>query len=366
MKIVFSSSVAWYVFNFRLDLLRSLQKDGHEIYTVATYDNYAKKLVACGITFITLKVNNIKTNPLQDILLILRYFKIYKSIKPDLICHNTIKPNIYGTIAARLLNIPVVNNISGLGTVFIKRSFLTIIAIQLYKFSQKFAKIVIFQNKHDQKLFNDMNIVSLNKTRVINGSGVDTSEFKNSHKFRPENFTFLFVGRLLKDKGILEFIEAAKRIKRQHPKVKFQVLGAFCPQNRSAIHMNQMNEWVADKVVDYLGFTDQVKTVMENANCLVLPSYREGLSKALIEGSSMSLPIITSDTPGCKDVIVDHETGFLCQIKDSNDLFLKMEKILRLSPDQLVNMGNAGRMRAESLFDVKDVISAYKSAIIST
>jgi glycosyltransferase involved in cell wall biosynthesis len=127
-----------------------------------------------------------------------------------------------------------------------------------------------------------------------------------------------------------------------------------------------MNEWVADKVVDYLGFTDQVKTVMENANCLVLPSYREGLSKALIEGSSMSLPIITSDTPGCKDVIVDHETGFLCQIKDSNDLFLKMEKILRLSPDQLVKMGNAGRMRAESLFDVKDVISAYKSAIMST
>ena len=120
MKIIFSSSVAWYVFNFRLELLKSLQSDGHEIYTVATSDNYTQKLMDSGITFIPLKVNNNKTNPLQDILLVFRYFKIYKSISPDLICHNTIKPNIYGTLAARMLNIPVVNNISGLGTIFIK------------------------------------------------------------------------------------------------------------------------------------------------------------------------------------------------------------------------------------------------------
>ena len=365
MKIVFSSSVAWYVFNFRLELLKSLQSDGHEIYTVATSDNYAQKLVASGVMFVPLKVNNNKTNPLQDILLIFRYYKIYKSIKPDLICHNTIKPNIYGTLAAKMLSIPVVNNISGLGTLFIKRSFLTTIAIQLYKFSQKFAKIIFFQNKHDQKLFIDQQIVSADKARIINGCGVDISKFKNSHKYRSKNFTFLFVGRLLKDKGILEFVEAAKLIKLKHPKVRFQVLGAFCPQNTSAIQKDEMNGWVADEIINYLGFTDQVKTVMENSDCLVLPSYREGLSKALIEGSSMSLPIITTDAPGCKDVIVDDETGFLCQVKDSNDLFLKMEKMLSLSPEQRIKMGESGRRRAESLFDIKDIISAYKNAITS-
>ena len=366
MKIVLSSSVAWYVFNFRLELIKSLQSDGHEIYTVATSDNYAQKLVAYGVKFIPLKVNNNKTNPFQDTLLIYKYYKIYKSIKPDLICHNTIKPNIYGTLAARMLNIPVVNNISGLGTIFIKSSYITTIAVQLYRFSQKFAKIVFFQNKHDLKIFIDHQIIYSDKARIINGCGVDLSKFRNSRKYRTTNFTFLFVGRLLKDKGIIEFIEAAKCIKLKYPKVKFQVLGAFCPQNNSAIKKDEINDWVANKIIDYLGFTDEVNTVMENSDCLVLPSYREGLSKALIEGSSMSLPIITTDTPGCKDVIVDPETGFLCKVKDSNDLFLKMEKMLNLSVDQRIKMGNAGRKRAETLFDVKNIINAYKSAITSS
>jgi UDP-N-acetylglucosamine:LPS N-acetylglucosamine transferase len=169
MKIIFSSNIAWSIYNFRLKLLKSLQNDGHEIFTVAFNDAYSEKLKNEGFHFEAIDLNNNSTNPLEDLKTIYSYYKIYKKIKPDVICHNAIKPNIYGTIAAGMLNIPVVNNISGLGTLFIKKSFSTKIAKLLYKFSQKKASKIFFQNNDDLSLFIEIKLIEKSKAQVIPG-----------------------------------------------------------------------------------------------------------------------------------------------------------------------------------------------------
>ena len=365
IKLLFSSNIAWSIYNFRIDLLKSLQKNGCQIHTVAARDQYVKKLEDQGFNFTSIQINNNGTNPLKDFFLIFQYIKIYKSISPDLICHNGIKPNIYGTIAAAVLGIPVVNNISGLGTLFIKKSIATKIAVTLYRFSQKFAFKVLFQNKYDLRFFIQQKIVKSKQAQLIYGSGVDTNKFKRIQC--PNNqlpFSFLFVGRLLKDKGIFEFIEAAKQIKLVNSDVQFNVLGPLYASNATAINGCDLDRWVfKDKVINYLGESEDVIAHMQNADCLVLPSYREGLSRVLIEASSMSLPIITSNVPGCKDVVVDTITGFLCRPRDAKDLAIKMEQMLNLDANKRIEMGSNARERAIELFDIKYIIKIYKDVI---
>lgn len=364
MKIIFSSNIAWSIYNFRLKLLKALQKDGHTIYTVAYKDGYDEKLVNEGLYFEHIEINNNSTNPLEDLRLIANYYKIYKKIGPDVICHNAIKPNIYGTIAAGMLNIPVINNISGLGTLFIKKSIATIIAKWLYKFSQKKATKVFFQNNDDRDLFVQNKLVDVSKTQVIPGSGVDTVRFSpNISPKQEENFQFLFIGRLIYDKGIREYISAVEQLKAKYPNVKFAILGPLYQNNATGITEETLNAWIADEKIIYLGQTDQVEEIMRMASCVVLPSYREGLSKVLIEASSMALPIVTTNVPGCRDVVIDGETGFLCEVKNANDLTDKMEQILLMSDTQRKVMGDKARERAINVFSEDHIINYYKDAV---
>ncbi len=366
MKIVFSSNISWSIYNFRGGLLKELQKDANEIFTVALEDQYSKKLKDLGFVHTNIKINNNSKNPIRDLYLIHQYYKIYKSINPDVICHNAIKPNIYGTIAAGLLGIPTVNNISGLGTLFIKESFSTTIAKRLYKFSQKRASKVFFQNMDDLKLFVNYKLISPSKCKVIPGSGVDTNKFlPKISKEKKEAFNFLFVGRLLYDKGILEYINAIKILKVKYPLVSFDVLGPFFGNNATSVDQKTLNSWVAEGMINYLGETDNVQDFMGKADCIVLPSYREGLSKVLIEASSLGVPIVTTNVPGCRDVVVDNETGFLCKVKNATDLALKMEKMLNLKNEVLKEMSAKARDRAVNVFDEKIIINHYKEAIYS-
>lgn len=366
MKVVFSSNISWSIYNFRLPLLKSLQKEGYEIYAVASEDDYSEKLRKVGFNFEHIPLNNNKTNPIEDFFIIYKYYKIYKKIKPDVICHNAIKPNIYGTIAAGLLNIPTVNNISGLGTLFIKSSFTTKIAKFLYRISQKKASKVFFQNSEDFKLFVDNNLVKKEKCQVIPGSGVDTKRFKPEERDLKEgNFKFLFIGRLIFDKGIREYIEAIKILKSKYPLVEFNILGSLYTANSTAVTQEELDIWISEGIINYLGETDSVEKILKTVDCVVLPSYREGLSKVLIESSSMALPIVTTNVPGCKDVVIDNETGFLCKVKDSKDLAEKMEKMLMLTKDERVLMGKKARERAIKVFDQEIIINHYKNAIYS-
>ncbi|MBT8318069.1 MAG: glycosyltransferase family 4 protein [Lutibacter sp.] len=364
MKIVFSSNISWSIYNFRTPLLKALQKNGHEIYTVAFKDEYAHKLVNEGFHFEAINLNNNATNPLEDLKTIYNYYKIYKKINPEIICHNAIKPNIYGTIAASMLGIPTINNISGLGTLFIKKSFSTKIAKWLYRYSQKKATKVFFQNNADLELFVKNNLVDKVKCQVIPGSGVNTVKFKpKENRNGTDNFQFLFVGRLLYDKGIREYIDAVRMLKAKYPKTNFAILGPLYKNNATAISEETLNSWISEDIIDYLGQSDAVQEVLNNAQCVVLPSYREGLSKVLIEASSMSIPIVTTNVPGCRDVVLNDETGFLCKVKNGEDLANKMEKMLLLPDEERKIMGMKARERAIAIFDEKIIIKHYIEAI---
>tara|TARA_R110001592_G_scaffold362857_1_gene678553 strand:- start:1102 stop:2151 length:1050 start_codon:yes stop_codon:yes gene_type:complete len=347
-----------------MPLLKSLKDDGHQIFTVSHKDEYSTLLIEAGFSFEEIKLNNNGTNPVDDLKTIYQYYKIYKNINPDVICHNAIKPNIYGTIAAGMLGIKVVNNISGLGTLFIKKSISTYFAKFLYKVSQTKATKVFFQNSDDLDLFSINNLINRSKCIVIPGSGVNTKKFKPVSKTN-KSFHFLFIGRLLYDKGILEYVDAAKKLKKKYPTIVFNILGPLYMNNSTGITKKTLEFWIDSQSINYLGHTDSVEKVLETADCVVLPSYREGLSKVLIESSSMAIPIVTTNVPGCKDVVVDGETGFLCRVKDSNDLLLKMEKMLLLSLEERNLMGEKARDRAVNLFDQEIIIKHYKDTIYS-
>lgn len=364
MKIIFSSNISWSIYNFRLPLLKSLQNDGHEIYTVACRDMYSEKLIKEGFHFDEIDINNNSTNPIEDIKTIFRYYKIYKKIKPHVICHNAIKPNIYGTIAASILGIPVVNNISGLGTLFIKKNFSTLIAKFLYKISQRGAHKVFFQNREDLSLFKINKLIDSDKCVYIPGSGVNTEKFKRKTSTNIEkNFQFVFVGRLIYDKGIREYVDAVEKLKLKYPSVIFNLLGPLYENNATSISKETLQNWIERGIINYLGQSDNVEEVLQNMDCLVLPSYREGLSKVLIEASSMSLPIVTTNVPGCKDVVLNNETGFLCEVRNSKDLEVNMEKILLLTEEERKVMGDKARKRAISIFEENKIVKIYKETI---
>ncbi len=366
MKILFSSNVAWSIYHFRKSLLLELQKQGHEIYAVAAKDDYAVKLDELNFHFHPININNNSKNPVGDIKLVYKYIKIYKKIKPDIILHNAIKPNIYGTMAAGFLSIPTLNNISGLGTLFIKKSIATNIAKFLYRFSQKKATAVFFQNPYDRQLFIENKLIKPEKAKLIPGSGVNTDKFHprlNTHQ-QNENFEFLFIARLIKDKGLNEYLQAAETLKNKYgDKIKFSILGPFYQANETAITPGELQQWIDKGIINYLGETDEVEKEMAHANCIVLPSYREGLSKVLIEASAMAKPIVTTNVPGCKDVVENGYNGFLCEPKDENDLADKMEKMFLLDKQKIEQMGNNARQKALEIFDEQKIIQIYINEI---
>lgn len=348
-----------------MHLLKELQSQGHSIYVIATKDEYSPKLEQEGFKFFDIKVSNNSKNPLTDINLIRNYIKIYKKISPDIILHNAIKPNIYGTIAAGILGIKTINNISGLGTLFIKESISTKIAKFLYKISQKKATKVFFQNPEDRKLFLQNKLISENKSDLIPGSGVDTKQFsaKVYPKINSDTFRFLFIGRLIKDKGIIEYFESANHISSNKNGVRFNVLGPLYEENETGIGSKELEKWTVNEKIVYLGETDNVASELAKCDCLVLPSYREGLSKVLIEASSMRIPIVTTNVPGCKHVVTDGINGLLCKAKDSKSLEKAMLKILDSSKEELIKMGEEGRKIAINKFDIRIVVGKYIDAI---
>lgn len=366
-KILFSSNVAWSIYNFRLDLLKELQNSGYEIHTLANIDDFAIKLQQEGFGFTSIKINNNSKNPIKDILLIYKYLILYSEIKPDIILHNAIKPNIYGTIAAGILKIPTINNISGLGTLFIEKKFSTSIAKWLYKFSQRFASILLFQNKSDKEYFISNKLISREKAHLIPGSGVDTIVYspEANSKILSKNFRFLFIGRLLFDKGIMEYIKACDELKVKYKNAEFNILGPFYTANSSGISEIFLNTWIEKGTINYLGVSNNVIEELKKTDCLVLPSYREGLSKVLLEASSMEVPIITTNVPGCKDVITDEKNGLLCNARDYKDLKSKMEKMLLLPQSERNSLGKNARINAIKNFDISLVIEKYVTLIDS-
>jgi glycosyltransferase involved in cell wall biosynthesis len=278
--------------------------------------------------------------------------------------HYTIKPNIYGTIAASWLNIPVINNVCGLGTMFLKDNLLSKVAILLYRIAFRFPKKIFFQNDDDRQLFLKRRIVSKKVSDLLPGSGIDTQIFSPSKASAKKNkFTFLLISRLIYDKGILEYIEAIDVLKKEGIDAKFQLLGPIDVKHKRGIPEEMIQTWIEKGQVEYLGTTEDVRSFIENADCVVLPSYREGTPKTLLEAASMGKPIVATNVPGCNNVVVDGENGYLCNLRDSNDLALKMKNMLSLDNEEREKMGLKSREYVITNFDESLVINKYLESI---
>jgi len=359
-KIAIISNLSWNLYNFRLSLMVAMRDAGYEVVAIAPYDSYSQKIIDAGFEFHAIEMNAQGINPLEDLKTTYAFYKLFKKTSPDVVCQYTIKPNIYGSLMATLLKIKMVNNIAGLGTLFIKENLVTKIAKMLYKISQYKADRVFFQNRDDLALFTTQGLVNAKKCDVLPGSGVDTHRFKPHYKEESEKVRFLLIARMIWEKGIGEYVQAAREIKKNHPNVEFCLLGFLDVENPGAITKEQMDAWVEEGVVNYLGVSDRVDEVIQSADCVVLPSYyREGTPKTLLESGSSGKPIITTDNVGCRDVVDDGINGYLCEPRSWEDLASKMEQFLALSHEERVAMGKRSREKMVREFDEKIVIDKY-------
>lgn len=357
-------NTSWNLFNFRINLIRSIRNAGYNVVLIAPYDTYSE-LLKKEFEYHDIYIHNHGTNPQEDIKTLIQFYQLYKKIKPDVVLHYTIKPNIYGTIACDLLGIQCINNIAGLGSLFIQQGLVTKIAKLLYKYSQSRAEKIFFQNSDDFKLFIEERLVTKSKCDILPGSGVDLEKFKPVKTPRVDNvFHFLLISRMLWEKGVQEYVDAAKIIKEKHTHVEFQLLGFLEGSSKAAISKEQMDKWVQAGHVQYLGVSDNVQEEIAQADCIVLPSfYREGTPRTLLESASMAKPIVTTNNVGCKDVVDDGINGFLCKMRNTEDLVEKLEMMLGLSVAERVEMGKKGREKMQKQFDEQIVINKYLAEI---
>ena len=363
MRVAIVLNTSWNIYNFRMNFVRALQAEGHEVHTIAPLDNYTHYLTEAGCIHHRVRMDSRGANVVKDSALIFELFTIYKKVRPDIILHYTIKPNVYGTLAAAMLRIPTINNVCGLGTVFLKDNLVSAIAILLYKISFRFASRVFFQNPDDLNLFVNRKLVPKDSVDLLPGSGIDLKKFTPFGFNRNPKFTFLLISRLITDKGILEYVRAVRKLKAEGMDARFQILGAMDPLHKRGIKTQVINEWIESGTVEYLGTTDNVREFIEKADCIVLPSYREGTPRTLLEAASSSKPIIATNVPGCNNVVENNVNGLLCELKNSNDLAAKMKEMSALPDDTLTQMGIEGRKKMEAEFDENRVIEKYLSTL---
>ncbi len=367
MRIAIVINTSWNIFNFRMSLVRALQAEGHEVLAIAPPDAYSARLVEAGCRYVELPMANKGTRPDQDFGLMRRLTRIYRRERPDVVLHYTIKPNIYGTLAARQAGVPSINNVSGLGTVFIVRNLISRIALALYKFAFRYPATVFFQNPDDRDLFLEHRLLKPEICGLLPGSGVDTQRFQPAPTWqRNQPFTFLMIGRVLYEKGIVEYFEAARALRAAHGDgVRCLLLGGLDEQGGIGVPRATFETWLRDAAgaVEWLGTSDDVGAVIHSADCVVLPSYREGTPKTLLEAAAMGKPIVTTDVPGCREVVTEGENGFMCPARDAAALAAAMGRVLALPDPELRRLGAASRTLAVTRFDQQVVIDLYLDAI---
>lgn len=364
-KVLIALNTAWNLVNFRAGLIRGLLDADYEVVTVAPPDDHVPRLRELGCRYVPLAMDNKGTHPGHDLLLSWRFWRLLRRERPDVFLGYTIKPNVYGSLAAHALGIPAINNIAGLGAVFIKQDWLTRLVRGLYRLALSRSKRVFFQNEDDRRLFVEGGLVRAEVTDRLPGSGVDLERFafKPLVPSVPGGMRFLLIARMLRDKGVGEYVEAARRLRARCPDAEFRLLGFLDADNPSAISCAQMQSWVDEGVVVYLGASDDVRPHLADADCVVLPSYREGVPRTLLEAAATGRPIITTDAVGCRDVVDDGVNGYLCRARDAADLADKLERMVLLAPEARAEMGRRGREKMEREFDERIVIRRYLAAI---
>jgi glycosyltransferase involved in cell wall biosynthesis len=365
-KIVLSINAAWNIVNFRLGLIRGLQEAGHEVIAVAPADAASARLEALGIAFHPIAMDKKGLSPARDLALFWSYRRLLRRLRPDMFLGYTAKPNIYGSLAAQSLGMKVVNNVSGLGTAFIRGGWLLSVVSALYRIAFRRSATVFFQNPEDLDLFVGKGLVRQAQAGLLPGSGIDLVQFQPPPPRSAdtgEPFRFLLVGRVIRDKGVLEYVEAARRLRPRWPGVRFQLLGFLDAENRTAISRGEVEGWIAEGLIDYHGAADDVRPHLAAADCVVLPSYREGLPRTLLEAAAMARPLIGTDVPGCRHIVHDGVNGLTCAVRDPASLAAAMERMLEAGAGQRTAWGQAARAIAERDFAEDVVIRRYLDAI---
>ncbi len=364
--LLFCANTAWSMVRFRYGLLEDLIRDGYEVHVVAPEDSEVPALRAMGCRFHPMEMSAQGRNPIQDLRLVAALLALYRRVRPALIFHYTIKPNIYGSMAARLAGIRSIAVTTGLGYVFINRGIVSVVSKLLYRLALRFSGQVWFLNQEDRMAFESAGLVDGRKCTVLPGEGIDLDFFApptQPDEPTSDQFRFLLIARMLWDKGIGEYVEAARALKVRHAHMRFLLVGPPGGENPSAIAQRQIDAWVAEGVIEYLGVARDIRPVIGAAHCVVLPSYREGIPRALLEAAAMGRPVIATAVPGCKDVVDDGETGLLCRARDAADLEAKMEEMEQQDLAAWRRMGDAGRAKMASSFDERYVIAHYRKVI---
>ncbi|MEY4766847.1 MAG: hypothetical protein RI907_3520 [Pseudomonadota bacterium] len=364
-KVLICINAAWNIANFRAGLIRGLQEAGYEVIALAPPDEAVARVEAM-CRFVPLHMDKQGTRPDRDLALLWRIRGILRRERPAVYLGYTVKPNVYGSLAAHSLGIPVVNNIAGLGAVFIQDGWLVRLVRKLYTLALRRSSTVFFQNDDDRQLFLSHGMVKPGATRLLPGSGIDLSRFAPAPW--PEGLggrpvRFLLVARMLWDKGVGEFVEAARHLRAQGLPVQCVLLGFVDVENPAAISRAQVEAWVQEGVVEYLGSTDDVRPHLAQADCVVLPSYREGTPRTLLEAAAMARPLITTNAVGCKEVVDDGVNGYLCEVRSADSLAQAMQRFMALSVEQRQAMGLRGRDKMARQFDERLVVQAYIDAI---
>lgn len=366
-KVIITVNAAWNLVTFRAGLIRSLVQDGFEVVAVAPIDRHAPRLTSLGCRFVAMPMDNQGTNPFRDAGLFWRYWRLFRRERPDVVLGFTIKPNVYGSLGAHALRIPVVNNIGGLGTTFLSSRWLNRVARILYRVALSRSKVVFFQNVDDLSLFLDAKLVQPGQTRLVPGSGIDTTLFVPTagRQRSASPLRFLLVARLLWDKGVGDFVDAVASLKAEGVPVDAQLLGMLDAKNPSAIPRERVERWVDEGLITYLGEADDVRPYLADADCVVLPSFREGTPRSLLEAASMGRPIITTDVPGCRNVVMHEINGYVVPVKNVHALADAMKRLIALPKADREKMGQASRTLAITRFDETIVIAAYRNVLMT-
>ena len=357
-------NTTWNIYNYRLSLIQALAKKGYRVLAIAPEDKYVSVIKETGITFIPLKNLSRKgKNPLREAALIYELKRIYKKEKVDIALQFTIKPNIYGSLAARSLPTQTISTVTGLGYAFLQKGVLNQIVKRLYRKAFRHCDYVFFQNPDDRQVFLENKIVAVEKAGLVSGSGVDTEYFSpkyNTHNTNKNLVNFLYVGRLLYYKGVVELMRAIDLLEQKHHNFHFTLIARPDEGNPSAMPLAEFLVWAnTKKTVTFVEKTDNVRSYYADCDVVVLPSYREGVPRVLLEAMAMAKPIVATNVAGSRETVADGINGFLAEVKNAEDLAAKLEKMLTIGTKNRTQMGLAGREIAVERFDERIVVKKY-------
>lgn len=339
------------LYKFRRELLQEFINRGYKVYISLPDDVFVKYLKEMGCQFIQTAVDRRGINPKTDLKLMLHYYKMIKSKSPDLVITYTIKPNIYGGLICRWLKTAYAVNITGLGTAFQNNGMLKKFVIGLYKVATKKAKAIFFENTDNAQEFLKDGIVKRDRMHILPGAGVNLEDYPFMEYPQNNNTRFLFIGRVMREKGVDELFKAAERIRKEFPETVFDIVGQMEDDYRDII-----KDLADQKIIEYHGFQEDVKPFIRQCNCFILPSWHEGMANANLECAASGRPLITSNIHGCKEAVIENKSGFLCESKNADSLYTAIKKFMQLSETERKDMGTVSRRHMENVFDRKIVI----------